>query len=232
MKKLLTILMCLLLSSSILATERITLTEQNHILIRGQVNAKSMAKASLDILKMDQTLKVGDPIFIVIDSGGGSVFAGLNFIQTIGSIDRPVHTVGMFSFSMAFSIFQRGDTRYVLANSIIGQHRAKGGFQGQFATGEVEQRLGLWTDIIFDLNKYEAGRMGISIETFRSRTKDEMYLYGEFAVGQRGADELAILVCSPELLEGTLEVSNRSPFGSSVDTFSKCPLIRASVKSE
>ena len=225
MKTILTLFICLL-SFSVFCAETINLTSQNHVLLRGQVTPDSVATIITDILKLSAVLPETQPIYLVIDSGGGSVFDGIDLLGVMEIIPQPIHTVSIFAFSMAYSISQRGDKRYIAQRGIMGQHRAVGTFQGQFGFGEVEQRLKIMTKVILDLERYEADKMGISLPKFQMLIKDEMYVYYTDAIENKVADEQAKLTCSRKLLQGRKKVKKCSMFGCVELDFSTCPLIR------
>jgi ATP-dependent Clp protease protease subunit len=228
----------LLLSFSTMAetsqfTETINLTEDNHVLFRGEVNSTSVAKASMELLLLSTKLSPTDTIYFVIDSGGGSVYAGMDMINVMEIVPQKIVTISIFAFSMAYSLSQRGFERFVASNGIMGQHRARGTFNGQFGDGEVEKRLELWQSIILGLNQYEADRMGVSLEEFKSRTKDEIYGHNQKAIDNGSADKMVKISCSPELIKMKAIVSVTSPFGGSSElTYSACPLIRTPIDTD
>lgn len=229
MKILLTILICLTLTFSAFGNENIKLTSKNHVLLRGEVTDDSVAEISARLLNLSAKIPETEIIYLVIDSGGGSVFAGIDLLNVMNIIPQKIYTISIFAFSMAYSISQRGEKRYITPRGIMGQHRAKGGFSGQFAVGEVEQRLKIMTEVIIDLETYEAKRMDISLEEFQKLIKDEMYVYDLNAVEKKVADEKANISCSKQLLQERMEVKQCSFFGCITSEFSKCPLVRGSL---
>lgn len=224
LKKLL-ITALLLLNFSVMA-ENITLTPDNHVLLRGTVDGELVTELNQKLLRMSFLLPEDATIYMVIDSGGGSVYDGIDLINVMNIIPQKIVTVSMFAFSMAYSISQRGDRRLIGTNGIMGQHRAKGSFSGQFGDGEVEKRLALWKSIIRGLNQYEADKMGITLEEFQKEIKDEMYVYDTNAVDKKVADGVAKLSCSKELVEQLVVKTVKTMFGNYVVTYSGCPVIR------
>lgn len=204
----------------------LALNENNHVLIRGTVNTKSMSKAIEDLYKISARIPNSSPIYVILDSGGGSIVAGMTFLDAIAAIPQPVHTISMFSFSMAYSIAQRGIKRYILPHGITGQHRAKGTFSGQFASGEVESQLAFWTSIIKESVEYEASRMSISPEEFEKRIKDEMWLFGKNAVKEKAMDGLLNISCSAKLKNKRIKYTVDTFFGPISYTQSACPLLK------
>jgi len=221
----------ILLTFSVMG-EPVLLTEKNHVVLNGEVTVMSVNKISVKLLKLSTILKPTDTIYVFINSGGGSVYAGIQLINVMNAIPQKIVTISSFAFSMAYSISQRGDRRLIMPNGIMGQHRAKGSFSGQFGDGEVEKRLALWKSIVKSLNTYEAKRMSISLKEFRRRTKDEMYVFDKQAVDNKVADGIADIKCSKDLITKTRSEIITTFYGTSKLTYSKCPLINGPIKIE
>ena len=112
-----------------LALSQITLTKNNHVLFKGVVNAESVAKASRDLLKLSFKTKPGDTIYLVLNSPGGSVYDGLNFVQLFATIPRNVECIAIKAHSMAHHFLQAcPGKRYGVSNIMSMAHRAAGGF--------------------------------------------------------------------------------------------------------
>jgi len=233
MKKLIILLLSIMLTFSVQAEKKkiktIKLTTKNHVVLRSEVNNSSVSEISQKLLSLSSKLKKDEPIYFVIDSGGGSVMAGMDMINLMEAIPNPIHTISIFAFSMAYSISQRGDVRYIAKRGIMGQHRAKGGFQGQFATGEVESRLGVWTTIVNQLEDFEAQKMGLTLAEFKNVIINEMYVYDKQAVDKKVADEVVQMLCDERLIKQRIKITQRSFMGSYTQTFSGCPIIRGPV---
>lgn len=91
------------------------------------------------------------PIFIVVDSPGGSVFAGYQILKAIESSKAPVHVVvkGMAA-SMAAVITTLAPHSYCYENSIILHHQASSGVSGNM-TVMAEQYASIkdWVERLF-----------------------------------------------------------------------------------
>jgi ATP-dependent protease ClpP protease subunit len=209
------------------SAEIIPLTVDNHVYLKGEVNEETMREATVRLLELNFKLPAKTPIYIIINSGGGSVVDGLGFIRTMELVKliRPVHTYSIWSFSMAFSISQHGDIRYIDPAGLTGQHRAKGSFSGQFAEGEVEARLKVFTSVVASLNKYEANRCGYSLEEWKNKIRDEFWGFSDVAIIQGMSDKVATISCSKELFEKIVTKTYTDMFGGSVEVKeSACPL--------
>lgn len=226
--KLFTIITCLLLSFTTFSKD-ILLTSKNHVLLRGNVDGGSIAEVSSKLLKLSSQLPETEIIYLIIDSDGGSVFAGIDLINVMEIIPQQIHTISLYAFSMAYSISQRGEKRYIAQRGIMGQHRAKGEFKGQFAYGEVEKQLEIITKVILDIESYEAKKIGVTLKEFQALIKDEMYVYYTDAVEKKVADDVAQVNCSKKLVREFVIKQVCGFFGCMDKRYSKCPIIRGEL---
>ena len=209
-----------------LALSQITLTENNHVVFKGVVNAQSVAKASRDLLKLSFKTKPGDTLYLVLDSPGGSVHYGLNFVQLFATIPRNVECVAIKAHSMAHHFLQAcPGKRYGVANMMSMAHRAAGGFRGTFNRGDVEQQLELWTSIVQSMEKVNAKRMGLTLEKYQSYAKDEYWCHGYDCVKKNFVDSIEIVACSEKLVNEETSRKVNTFFGSYKIYESKCPFI-------
>lgn len=209
-----------------LALSQITLTKNNHVLFKGVVNAETVGKISRDLLKISFKTKPGDTIYLVLDSPGGSVYDGLNFVQLFATIPRNVECIAIKAHSMAHHFLQAcPGKRYGVANMASMAHRASGGFFGTFNKGQVEQQLKLWTNIVQSMEKVNAKRMGLSLEKYQTLAKEEYWCHGYDCVTKNFVDSIAIVGCSEKLVNEETSRKVNSFFGSYKIYESKCPLI-------
>ena len=210
------------------AKKTIVLESKNMIVFRGPVSAKSVAEAQAKLLKMSYKLKKDDVIYLVLDTPGGSVFAGMEFIDHLRAVPQRIQTVTLFAASMGFQIVQNMDKRYITRSGTLMSHRARGGVQGQF-DGELETRYKMVKRAINYLDAIASKRMDISLEDYRKLIKDEYWVHGFDASQDKAADEMVNLNCGKSL-NGTEVKEFRTFFGPVDVTFSKCPLIRGPLK--
>ena len=200
------------------------LTEDNSITFRGQVYSASVTDFGERLLNLSYSLRDGDTINIVLDSPGGSIYAGLNLISLMESIPQKVNCIAIFAASMAHSILQSClGNRYVTTNNgVIMIHRAKGSFSGQFNDGEVESRLKTWSRIVMDMEKTNAARMSYSYDDYKAKAKDEWWCSTDQCIKENFADKMVTLKCSKELFRKKVKLGRY--------TFSACPLLRSPLK--
>ena len=209
-----------------IALSQITLTENNHIVFKGVVNGKSVAKASKELLQLSFRTKPGDTIYLVLDSPGGSVYHGLNFVQLFATIPRNVECIAIRAYSMGHHFLQAcPGKRYGVSNMSSMAHRASGGFKGTFNKGKVEQQLELWTSIIQGMEKVNAKRMGLSLEKYQAYAKDEYWCHGYDCVKKNFVDQISNVSCSEKLINEETSTIVNSFFGDYKIYESKCPLI-------
>ena len=219
------LVMMMLLPAIVLG--KIELTENNHVLFKGVVNGKSVAEASRALLKLSFKTKPGDTIYLVLDSPGGSVFDGLDFVQLFATIPRNVECVAIRAHSMAHHFLQAcPGKRYGVSNMISMAHRASGTFQGSFNKGDVEDQLEFWTNIVQSMEKVNASRMKLTLEDYQSKAKDEYWCHGNGCVKKNFVDEITQVTCSPELIDKSTNEVVHTFFGTYNIEYSSCPLIK------
>lgn len=154
--KALTLMIVMTLSTNLIANERDIII--NEVIQSPQI----MHKASDLLYLVDDNL---EPINIVLNSPGGSVFAGLQFINAMeiakarGVILR-CHVVGMAA-SMAFQILAHCDERYALRYSLLLWHPVRIGFLGTITPALAEQMKESMNLIEEDMNPTLLETLGI-----------------------------------------------------------------------
>jgi ATP-dependent protease ClpP protease subunit len=226
MKNLLALL-CAFLVGPVCVAGEIKLEPANTVVYRGGVTDESASRVMLQLMEANK--ERGDknyPIYLVLDSPGGSVEAGNMMIAYLRTL-KNVHTITIFSASMAAGIVEANPgKRYIVDNGILMFHRAKGTFQGQFETGELESQLRLWQLIVRTMESDNAKRIGLSLEDYKAKVVNEWWMYGAEAVTQKAADETATIICSQELLDEREHVLENMLFFTRNVVYSGCPLLR------
>jgi ATP-dependent protease ClpP protease subunit len=202
----------------------VELTENNHVVLKGEINEESISQAIVDISNLGDN----DEVVLFICSPGGSVLAGNNFIQFMNFLRQKGKTftcVADQAASMAFGIFQACDNRYVTPSSILMQHQMSVGLQDQYEN--LKNRITLLDAINMQAIVTQARRIGLTVEEFKKKVVSDWWLYGEDGVCQNAADKVVQVGCSLHLLEETVEETIEF-FGTTFKVvFSKCPLARA-----
>lgn len=204
----------------------VILTSKNHCSLNGEVNGKSMQDLKLCLAEKAMIRRGRKaPIYLVINSGGGSVYAGLRFIEFAKTI-RNIQTVSIYAASMASAIVEALPGRRIgTENTIMMFHRAKGSFSGQFEDGEVETQLKLWKTIVRGMEKTNSKRIGITLKEYKKKIVNEYWIYGQDNIKENILDELSQVRCSFKLLTKSRTVKVRTLFGSYEKKISDCPLL-------
>jgi len=223
MKILLTILM--ICGLQIANADDIMLTTTNHCSLNGPVNSASMFKLKSCLFKRSRDRRSSKKkIYLVINSGGGSVYDGLRFIEFAKTI-RDLETVTIYAASMASAIVEAlPGKRHGTENALTMFHRAKGSFRGQFEDGEVETQLKLWKRIVRGMEQTNSNRVGITLKKYKKLVKDEWWIYGSDNIKENTLDVISTVRCSNRLMDTMKTVKVKSFFGSFERKVSDCPL--------
>lgn len=222
----------LLLTASLLLaapaySENLNLTLANTVTLRGPIDDRSVVNLQLQVAALDD--KRRGPIYLVLDSPGGSIEAGETLISYLKTIPN-LHTVTIFAASMASAIAQAlPGKRYIVEDGTMMFHRASVQLGGQIEMGEVESRLAWIKSVVLRMEARNAKRMSMSLVDYKARVKDELWQTSEQAVAEKSADKVVNLVCSKELIKSGVKLDIQSIFGSYTVVFSQCPLMRFPV---
>lgn len=199
--------------------ETITLEKDNTFVIRGEVTGNSMNKLSHQILESK-----ADKIYLFIDSPGGSIFAGLRFMEAVKATDKKVVCVANTAISMAFAILQGVcSERLVMENSVLMQHVAAYNLEGQEPNNYT--MAGFLHSMAIALYAGQAKRMGMSYSDFYSKIRDDWWMWGKEAIANNAADRVVNVKCSKDMLKSyTIEEFQVFMFTIKLK-FSQCPLI-------
>lgn len=214
------------------SAEKIQLNSNNTVVLRGTIDGATTTQAALDIFK--QVAKRGNktyPIYLVLDSPGGSIEAGFMFIQLVKHVSN-LHTVSIFAASMASAIMQQlpGD-RLVTENGTLMFHKAYAGLEGTVESGSLETTLYYVKRRVLQLENGNAKRMNATLADYKSLIVNELWLDAEDSIKYRTADRQVDLVCSGELIAKQVVFSIYSIFGRAEYNFSGFPLFRAPLRS-
>lgn len=228
------ILGLLMLIGSIAANAKtsILLTERNTVNFNQPFKGEFVAKKTQEALLKSILLPKGQALYIVLDTPGGSVIDGLQFIDSLKSLDREVHTITIFAASMGYQVVQSLGKRYITSSGSLMSHRgAAGGLSGQ-VPGELNSRLAHLEDILLEMNKIASARVGMSLQAYQNAIINELWVTGSRAVSSNHADEVVSVKCAPDLIRGKERQTFNTIFGSVTGVFSKCPLITSPIDVE
>ena len=186
------------------------LTRDNLLVLGGEVNGESTSTIISKAKELDAKLAKGErfgkkaPLYLFLNSPGGSIQSGLELIEALKGIGRPVNTVTLFAASMAFQIAQNMNDRLILKNGILMSHRAAGEMQGSFGgtrPSQMDSRYQLWLDRVRELDEQTVSRTQ-GKQTYDSYTKEyanEVWLTGTKSVQEGYADRIVLVKCDTTL---------------------------------
>jgi ATP-dependent protease ClpP protease subunit len=145
------------------STEKHISVQENKIYYYSSVNRdsavelnKKIAELESKSLSLSNSLEIDPPpVKIMINSGGGSIVAGISSMDTIIRSKVPIHTyVDGFAASAATFLSVVGNHRLMSRNSYMLIHQLSTGFWGTYANFEDEkQNLDLMMKTIKDVYK-------------------------------------------------------------------------------
>jgi ATP-dependent Clp protease, protease subunit len=135
----------------------------------------------------------GEPVYVLIDSPGGSIITGGAIVSAIEASPVPVYTVCLqLCASMGAMIHQYGTKRYTASRSILMFHDASGGFMGSFE--QMVSQMKTINRFIHKMFAYVAKRSGQNYKDFVSRVGAEIWVDGEDAVDLKYSDEVVNVI--------------------------------------
>lgn len=220
-------ILILVLLLTIQAGAQIVLTPQNTVTLKGEVTQSSAGEVIRELYRLDSERESAwAPLYLVLDTPGGSIDAGLLLIQAAQNIEN-LNTVTIFAASMGSAIVEAlPGKRYILESGILMFHRARATVEGQIEDGEIESRVSMIKSLVRVMEEKNSRRMSMPLDEYKRRVKDEYWMVGHSAVIQNAADEVTTIKCSKELLQAK-EVKKVQVFIFSFEVeYSKCPLLR------
>lgn len=229
MKVLLTVLLSLFMATVVSAKDKeIVLTDDNTIWMNDYFDSTTVSKTVARAKELDARLKSKEPLYLVISSGGGSIEAGLEMIDNLKNLNRPVHTITTFAASMGFQTVQGLGKRYIISTGTLMSHKARGGFYGEFP-GQLDSRYGFWLKRVEAMEKVAVARTGgkHTLKSYKSLIENEYWCQGKECISEGFADEVVNASCDKSL-QGTRTTSEKFLWsGAAIElqwTFDKCPL--------
>lgn len=190
--------------------EVVVLTSSNTIVLNSEVNGDSVSRVISDAKKLDNAYSLKAkfngkrPLYLFLNTPGGSIQAGLELIEALSGLDHKVNTITLFAASMGFQIAQNLGDRLILKNGVLMSHHAAGQFEGSFggvSPSQVDARYQLWLDRVRELDEQTVKRTN-GKQTYESYVKaydHEMWLTGSKSVEGGYADEIATVKCDSSL---------------------------------
>lgn len=206
----------------------ILLTESNHALLRGPVTDASVSQVIVDLSAVIQKRKaLNYPLYLVLDTPGGSVDAGLRLYEFLHTYDN-IHTITLGSYSMgAFLVEMLPGNRYITATGTIMFHRMSVAFSSRHNIDQIiaqtKYLLAQETMVIGMVAK----RTGVAAAVLEKMFTDELFLSADEAIQQKFVDKVISVRCSTSLInkQVTEIISGGGLFPDLQIEKSACPLI-------
>lgn len=179
-------------------TQIITLNKNNFISIDAEISDSNVVKWTNQLSKLNS-----NPMYLYIDSSGGSVIAGLQFMNMMNwymSQGNKINCIGKSAYSMAFIIFQNCSNRYVISSTTLMQHQMiLSEINGQI--NNIQNYFEMINQISYQLDNMVSLRLNMSLVDYRNKISNDWWIYGNYAIDYKVADEFVIVGCDFELYE-------------------------------
>lgn len=225
------LIMAALLAISPVFAKNIVLTDKNTVVLNQDFNYNSTSQVIKDVLALSKGAKNKD-IFLVLNSPGGMIDAGLTMIDTLNSIPNiTVHTITLFAASMGFITAQLlNGKRFVTAHGVFMSHLASGGFRGSFPNGNMNSRYDYYSRKLDGIDQIVADRTAgkHTLKSYRKLINQEYWATGAENVEQGFADSVANVYCGDSLIKDVISDVKLSFMGMTIELKVKrslCPLI-------
>lgn len=199
-----------------LKTESVVLSKSNLIVLNEEISPKTMGKVLFKAKQLDAALTASlanraketasgqkTPLYIFLNSPGGSIQTGLEMMESLRGLDRPVHTVTLFAASMAWQLVQNLDRRFILRHGVMMSHQASGGFSGTFGGGggHIDARFGLWMDRLNEMDEQTVKRTNgkQTLASYQRAYSQELWRTGSKSVVDGYSDAVAVVKCDASL---------------------------------
>ena len=151
------------------------------IVINDTISIDILEAASLQIIKFNKQDKNiprdnRSPIWLYIQSPGGSVMSGLNLIDIIDSSETPVYTVCFSNCSsMAFHIFISGHKRFAFKNSILLNHDGEVSLSN--SSSKAKDTMAFFNSLEERIKNHVVSKTKITPDFYDSIYEKEYYMY-------------------------------------------------------
>jgi ATP-dependent Clp protease protease subunit len=160
------------------------------------VNFESVSIALSQIEKLSSK-NPDKPIWLMINTPGGSVFDGMRLAELVKNSKTPVYTVCVgICASMGFIIHQHGQKRYVFEYSTLMSHPISMGSQDNMYN--IKSRVDYIFSLYQKIMSYIASRSKLSTERLIELSKSELYIESADAYKMGFADKVIHLELEKE----------------------------------
>lgn len=210
-----------------MAERTIVLTSKNTVSLRLPITTETAEHVQRRLIAAAKTKP--KEIYLVLNSPGGSIYAGQLIIETARGLDVPVHTISMFSASMSFITSQLLGKRYAIKSATLMNHRAYvSGLEGT-VPGSLFSQILQYTSEVMEISNEVAQRSGKTHEQYLEMLTNELWMTAEVAKGHKFIDEIVRIRCDSSLEGAEPPVTLRAMLFELDVQFSSCPLFTSPI---
>lgn len=207
----------------------IIITPENSVTLRTTITDASVDVVISSLAKLDRVLDEDEPIYLILNTPGGSVLAGNVLIEYIKGLKREVKTISLMAASMGFIIQQSAGERLVLASSILMSHPASTSCEGNIY--QLQTCLSIIKDLAKRLDEVSSERMKMKLDDYIELIEHDKWFIGTDMLFYNVADRLITLTCSNSLMKEVIIVTtDMGFFGTVKEKFSACPFLKEPLK--
>ena len=222
-----TIIMMFVIVASASSQKKLYINETNIVKIKEEISKSLVDRIISELLVLNNSRGYHNyPLYISIESSGGSTYQAMRLVQFTKSINN-VHTICIYCASAAHAIMQGVEgTRYATLNNITMAHETMIGLQGYFNIYRLQEYINTLKISKKPMDVQTAKRLKLSLQEYTDKIKNEWNTAGIETVNQNVADEIVTIICSKELLEDKTNKLVNTAYGPRyIAEDSKCPLI-------
>jgi ATP-dependent Clp protease protease subunit len=183
--------------------KNLTLNADNVTYLSNEVTEESVNNI---IARIQENEDSGKDLYIIINSPGGSVFAGARLIAYMEASTVNVNTVCVsLCASMSAQLFEHGKKRYMIDGAGLMFHQASGGVEGPVKG--MKNLLGYVDREVQKLDAYVADRSGISRKAWDDLVSVDYWVAADDAIQAKLADGLVVVN-----VKGQVETKFHSPY--------------------
>lgn len=176
-------------SSKLLSILHLDLTKANVTFLTTQVSTASVAAVLADFDKFNS--KNNNPIYLILDTPGGSVMDGGRLISAMQASKNPIYAVDVgMAASMGFMILEHAHKRFGVSRAILMAHPASLGIMYQGEVDKLYSSLSFLKRYVDKMDRFIAKRAGMTYEAFKLRSDHELWIDSEDALRDHLLDEV------------------------------------------
>lgn len=139
--------------------------------------------------------KDDSPIYLVINSGGGSLSSGGLIVDVMAQSRRPVYTICIsYCASMAAWIHQHGVKRYMFPHAVLMFHQAS--FGAEDSVPRLISRANAVEKLTTMFEQVVAERTHLTLEEVQRREANQWWVVAEEAIKEKLADGIVVSTVS------------------------------------